>query len=192
MIRRVTSATLLALVSVAPPAARAANANAGAALVQTNGCAGCHGATLQGGIGPRLAGIEHRLPAERIAAAIAQPVAPMPKFPFTAGQIADIVAYLSSLDAATSPVATVRFPKSGLTAVVRVRFPGPPPKRVTAVPAMPMGSSTMRGSAVTLHPVGDGHVWQGTIAFSMSGAWTLDVDYDGRHLTVPVNVAGTH
>src|SRR5580692_11368675 len=53
-------AVVLACSVVAAPVA-AADANAGAALVQANGCAGCHGATLRGGIGPNLAGIEARL-----------------------------------------------------------------------------------------------------------------------------------
>lgn len=169
----------------------AANLNAGATLVQANGCAGCHGASLGGGIGPKLVGIERRLTPARIAAAIEQPVAPMPKFPFSAAQVADIVAYLSSLDAGTRPSATLRFAGSALTAVLTVRFPGTPPEHVSAVPAMRMGDGEMRGGAVTLHAGPDRHVWHGTIAFSMSGAWQIDVIYDGHHLTVPANVAGS-
>lgn len=191
MIRRLAGGALLVACSVAAaPAAGAADANAGAALVQTNGCAGCHGATLRGGIGPNLVGIETRLGAARIAAAIAQPVAPMPKFPFSAPQIADIVAYLSSLDSGTRPSATLRFTQS-LSAVLTVRFPGNPPAHVTAVPAMQMGDGAMEATAIALHPSGGGRVWRGTIVFTMSGAWKVDVTYDGHQLVVPVNVAGS-
>jgi hypothetical protein len=189
--RRLGAAALVlaGCVAAAPPPA-AADANAGAALVAANGCAGCHGATLHGGSGPNLVGVEGRLAPARIAAAIAQPVAPMPKFPFSPAQIADIVAYLSSLDSATRPSATLRFTKP-LSAVLTVRVPGPPPAHVTAVPAMQMGDGEMGGSTVTLRPSGNGHLWHGTLVFSMSGAWRVDVIYDGHHLVVPVNVAGS-
>ena len=191
MIRALAGGALILACSVAAALpAGAADANAGAALVQANGCAGCHGATLRGSIGPNLVGIETRLSAARIAAAIAQPVAPMPKFPFSPTQIADIVAYLAALDSNTKPTATLRFTHA-LSAVLTVRFPGTPPARVTAVPAMQMGDGAMQASATVLHPSAGGHVWQGPIAFTMSGAWKVDVTYDGRHLVVPVNVAGS-
>jgi len=178
----------LSLAATAPGGA--ADANAGAALVQANGCAGCHGATLTGGIGPSLVGIEGRRSAVRIAAAIAQPVAPMPKFPFSTAQIANIVAYLSALDSSSRPVARLRFSTS-LAALLSVRFPGPLPARVTAVPVMQMGQLPMRAAAVTLHPTAGGRLWQGTIQFPMSGPWAIEIAYDGRHLTVPVNVPGS-
>jgi hypothetical protein len=188
MLRSAGVALLLAGVAAAP--AVAGDANAGAALVGANGCAGCHGATLHGGIGPNLVGIEARLSAARIAAAIEQPVAPMPKFPFSPAQVSDIVAYLSALDSGTRPSATLRFTKP-LAALLTVRFPGSPPAHVKAVPAMQMGDGAMAGSGITLHPTAGGHVWQGTLVFDMGGAWNVDVTYDGHHLTVPVNVAGT-
>lgn len=190
MIRELAGGALVLAWSIVAAPALAADANAGAALVQANGCAGCHGASLRGGIGPNLVGIEARLSAARIAGAIAQPVAPMPKFPFTTTQIADIVAYLSALDSGTRPNATLRFTKP-LSAVLTVRFPGRPPTYVTAVPAMQMGDGAMQGSAVKLHPSADPHVWHATLVFEMSGAWKIDVTYDGHHLAVPVNVAGS-
>ena len=190
MIRELAGGALLVACCLAATPAGAADANAGAALVQANGCTGCHGATLHGGIGPSLVGIKSRLSAARIAAAIAQPVAPMPKFPLDTMQIADIVAYLSELDSGTRPSASLRFTKP-LSAVLTVRVPGAPPARVTAVPAMQMGDGEMDASTVTLRPSAGGHVWQGTLVFTMSGAWKIDVTYDGHHLTVPVNVAGS-
>ena len=41
--------------------------NAGAALAQANGCAGCHGSTWHGGIGPALYGAERRLAGRPLA-----------------------------------------------------------------------------------------------------------------------------
>ena len=72
--------------SGAPAATSGGDANNGAKLVQANGCAGCHGAGLNGGgIGPSLVGIEHRLSLDSIAAFIANPKPPMPNFGFTWG-----------------------------------------------------------------------------------------------------------
>jgi hypothetical protein len=188
---RATAAVTLTISAAAGPAA-GADVNAGATLVQANGCAGCHGATLRGGIGPSLVGIEHRRTPARIAAAIASPTAPMPTFPFNAAQIGDIVAYLSSLDGTGhAPVASVVFARSATSAVLSVRFPGPPPARVTAHTLMQMGNMAMDGTRVTLHPTTDPHLWQATIVFSMRGPWTVDVNYDGRHLSVPANVPGS-
>jgi mono/diheme cytochrome c family protein len=187
---RATAAMALTVSTAVGPAA-GADVNAGATLVQVNGCAGCHGATLHGGIGPSLVGIEHRRATARIAAAIATPTAPMPTLPFSATQIGDILAYLSSLDGGHAPVATVAFAQPATSAVLSVRFPGSPPTRVTAHPVMQMGSSAMDGTRVTLHPTNDPNLWRATIAFSMSGPWTIDVVYDGRHLSVPANVPGS-
>jgi hypothetical protein len=187
---RAMAAVTLTVSAAAGPAA-SADLNAGATLVQANGCAGCHGATLRGGIGPSLVGIERRRPTARITAAIATPTAPMPTFPFSAAQIGDIVAYLSSLDGTGhAPIATVAFAPSAASAVLSVRFRGWPPTRVTAHTVMQMGSRAMDGTVVTLHPTNDPKLWRATIVFSMSGPWTIDVDYDGRHLKVPANVAG--
>ena len=170
----------------------AADAGAGAKLVQANGCSGCHGATFQGGIGPKLYGIEHRLTASKIADAIKNPKSPMPKIPFKDAQIKDIVAYLSSIDGGGGqPVATLVPAKPRRNAVLSVRFPGPPPRHVTVVAGMQMGESMMMAPKVTLHPTSDPHVWTGNVTFSMGGPWTLDVVYDGKHLAVPVTVAGS-
>lgn len=184
------------LVALEPafPAIAAGDPAAGALLVQSNGCAGCHGANFQGGTGPKLYGIEHQLSAARIADAIANPQSPMPKFPLDLTQIADVVAYLSSLDGGrggAGPVATLDPAKPSSQATLTVRFPGAAPHRVTAEPAMQMGGSTMRAAKVTLAPTSDPHVWRGKVSFSMGGPWTIDVTYDGKHLTVPVNVAGS-
>jgi mono/diheme cytochrome c family protein len=171
--------------------AAAADVNAGAALVQRSGCTGCHGAAFQGGIGPKLYGIEHRLTPDRIGAAIKTPKAPMPKLPFTDAQISDVVAYLSSLDGGGGgPVATLDPVKPRTSAVLTVRFPGTPPQHVSAVPVMQMGASSMATPAVTLHRTHDPHVWTGTVTFSMGGPWAIDVKYDRGVLKVPVVVAG--
>jgi len=175
-------------------AARAADPNAGAKLVQTNGCMGCHGAHFEGGAGPKLLGIEHRLSPAQIATAISDPRAPMPKFPFSQVQVGDIVAYLSNLDggtARTAPVVTFAPASPNDRAVVTVRFPGSPPRRVSAQPVMKMGGSSMSTARVSLTPTRDPHVWTGRVTFDMGGPWTIDVNYDGKHLTVPVNVTGT-
>jgi hypothetical protein len=146
---------------------------------------------LRGGIGPNLVGIEHRRSPARIAAAIATPTAPMPTFPFRATQIADIVAYLSSLDGGgAGPVATITFGRPASSAILSVRFSGSPPTHVTARPVMQMGGSSMEGTVAALEPTNDPHLWRATIIFSMSGPWTIDVNYDGRHLSVPANVPG--
>jgi cytochrome c553 len=185
-------ALLTALLIGGPSAAWAADGGAGASLVQSNGCAGCHGANLQGGVGPKLYGIEQRRSAAQIANAIANPKAPMPKYPLSAAQIADVVAYLSSLDGGGgTPVATVSPAKPSSDATLTVRFPGTPPKHVSAVPSMEMGGSKMSSSRIALLPTADPHVWSGKISFSMGGPWTIDVIYDGKHLAVPVQVAGS-
>jgi len=186
---------LMPLVALrALPAGAAGDPAAGAALVQSNGCTGCHGANFQGATGPKLYGIEHQLSASQIADAIANPQAPMPKFPLDSAEIADVVAYLSSLDGGrggAGPVATLTPAKPASHATLSVRFPGAPPHSVTAQASMIMGEAMMSGAKVTLKPTGDPHVWQGKVSFSMGGPWTIDVTYDGKHLTLPVNVAGS-
>lgn len=183
---------LAMLVAGTARAAAASDPGAGAGLVAGNGCSGCHGADLHGGTGPKLYGIEHRRSAAQIANAIADPKAPMPKFPLTGAQIGDIVAYLSSLDGGGGrPVATLSPAKPSGSATLTVRFTGTPPAHVEAVPSMQMGGSAMHDAKVTLKATSDPHVWKGTVSFSMAGAWTIDVTYDGKHLTVPVDVAGS-
>jgi len=179
-----------------PPVTSAATGgdlNLGARLVASNGCAGCHGAALQGtGVGPKLYGIEHRRTVAQLTHAIDTPTAPMPKNNFSAAQTASIVAYLVSLDGASgaAPVATLTPQNSLLESTLTVRFPGVPPKAVTAKFSMQMGAISMGGAKVVLKPTSDAHVWRGVVRFSMSGAWTIEVHYDGKTLTVPANVSG--
>ena len=167
--------------------------NAGAQLVQANGCAGCHGASLKGGgIGPALFGIEHKLSNDQITNAIAHPKPPMPNFGFSGAQIANIVAYLSSLDGgANSAAPVVTFDPSTPTdvATITVRFPGTPPKDVSVLPIMQMGKSTMQTRVVRLsQSASDPHAFSGKVVFSMGGPWTVKVQYDGKTLDVPLNV----
>ena len=177
-----------------PAMAAVPDSNAGAKLVQTHGCAGCHGAQFQGGDAPKLVGIEHRLTAGQITAALVHPKAPMPQYGFTDAQTADIVAYLSNLDGgakASAPVAALSPDKPAGKATLTVKFPGTPPKNVTALPTMQMGSGTMTDAKVDLTPTSDPHVFQGVVHFSMGGPWTIVVTYDGKKLNVPVNVSGS-
>jgi hypothetical protein len=169
------------------------NANIGAKLVQSYGCEGCHGAALKGGsIGPSLYGIEHKLRSDQIAGAIRHPRPPMPTFTLTSGQIDDIVAYLSSLDGgANSSQPTVTFAPDPPTdeAIVKVRFPGTPPKDVSVLPVMQMGGGMMQTRLVHLQqPAHDPHVYVGRIVFSMGGPWTIRVLYEGKTLDVPLTV----
>jgi mono/diheme cytochrome c family protein len=181
--------------SAAPAASSAAtgDANDGAKLVQANGCEGCHGAGLRGGaIGPALYGVEHRISADQIAGAIANPKAPMPNFGFTSSQISDIVAYLSGLDGGvndTKPVVTIVPPVPTDQATLSVRFPGDPPQHVTVTPIMVMGSTTMPTREVMMsQSTSDPHVFTGKVVFSMGGPWTIHLIYDGHTLDVPLTV----
>lgn len=185
---------LLLLAATAATAASPGDANAGAKLVQSHGCAGCHGAQFQGAIGPKLSGIEHRRSAAQIADAIEHPKPPMPSFGLTTQQTADIVAYLSNLDGGANglaPTATISPAQPTSEATLTVRFPGTAPKRVSADPTMLMGASSMRSPKVMLQPTADPHVWKGIVHFSMGGPWTIVVTYDGKTLKVPVTVAGS-
>ncbi|MDP9017282.1 MAG: c-type cytochrome [Candidatus Eremiobacteraeota bacterium] len=187
-----TVASAPARVSVASPAPAAdGDANAGAKLVQTNGCMGCHGAKFQGGIGPKLLGIEHKLTRAQITDFIKHPRAPMPDFGFSDAQIADIVAYLSSLDGgggvAGAPVITLTPDKPSERATITVRFPGSYPARVTARAIMQMGTGSHHLDVV-LHQTSDPHVWQGEVEFSMGGPWTIQVRYDDKQVDIPLQV----
>ncbi|MEO6991092.1 MAG: c-type cytochrome [Candidatus Baltobacteraceae bacterium] len=166
--------------------------NAGAALVQANGCAGCHGANLQGGsIGPKLYGIEKRLTAAQIADFIKSPRAPMPNFGFADAQIANVVAYLSNLDGGGSgarPIASLEPAMPVTDAVLSVTFPGTPPAGVIALPTMEMGKSTMQTSSVRLQSTSDPRVFTGKVTFTMGGPWVIRIQYDGQSLDLPVQV----
>ena len=181
--------------TVASEAMSGGDVNAGAKLVQANGCEGCHGAHLMGGsIGPKLYGIEHRLSDAQISDFIVHPRAPMPNFGFTSEQVSDIVAYLSSLDGganSTQPVVTFDPATPVDEATVTVRFPGTPPAGVTVLPIMQMGASTMQTRQITLtQSTSDPHVFTGKVVFSMGGPWTIRVQYDGNQLDVPLTVGG--
>ena len=183
----------IAHMTVAVEAMNSGDVNAGAKLVQANGCEGCHGAHLMGGsVGPKLYGIEHQLSSDQISDFIVHPRAPMPNFGFTQQQVSDIVAYLSSLDGganSTAPVVTFDPATPVDVATISVRFPGTPPSSVSVLPIMQMGSSTMQTRQVQLQPsASDPHVFTGRVVFSMGGPWTVRVQYDGQTLNVPLNV----
>ncbi len=143
-------------------------------------------------MGPPLYGIEHKLGADRIAAAIEHPKPPMPNFGFSTAQVSSIVAYLSNLDggvSGTQPVVTFDPATPTDVATISVRFSGTPPKSVSVLPIMHMGSSTMPTREIRLTPSpSDPHVFTGRIAFSMGGPWTVRVRYDGSTLNVPLTV----
>lgn len=170
----------------------ASDANAGAALVQANGCIGCHGATFRGGIGPALYGIEHTLSPAEIAQHIKTPTAPMPDFGFTPAQIDDIVAYLSALDGGASgnaPVVTFQPSPPTADTTISITFHGTPPHAVSVYPEMHMGNTKMHVQTTLLQPTPqDAHVFTGTIHFSMGGPWVVHVLYDGQSLDIPLNV----
>ncbi|HVA34011.1 MAG TPA: c-type cytochrome, partial [Candidatus Baltobacteraceae bacterium] len=174
------------------PEGSAGDVNAGAKLVQANGCTGCHGATWRGALGPALYGIEHRMTPLQIALHVKSPTAPMPNFGFTDAQIGDIVAYLSSLDGGleqNKPVVTFVPETPSEYATVSVRFNGTPPSSVTVLPIMHMGATSMQTQAITLQPSpGDPHVFTGRITFSMSGPWTVRIRYGDQTLDVPLTV----
>lgn len=192
------AAAAAAPASPAPPANgvaqnASADANEGARLVQANGCTGCHGAQWQGAIGPKLYGIEHSMSPLEIAMRLKSPTPPMPNFGFTDAQIADIVAYLSTLDggggAQAGPVITFEPANPVKQATIRVVFGGTPPHRVTAQPIMQMGAGKMHTVEVTLQPLpSDPHSFSGTLTFSMGGPWIVIVNYDGATTSVPINV----
>jgi len=184
------AAALAVAAGTAYPAA--ADVNSGAALVQQNGCQGCHGANLQGASGfPALYGIEHRLSHAQIVDAILNPKPPMPKFAFSTAQASSIADYLSSLDGGAGgkqPTISVSPAHPSDTATVTVRFPGVPPKSVKITATMAMGGSTMSAQGVRVTRSPDGRTYTAHVPFSMGGAWTLHVLYDGKHLDQPISV----
>lgn len=184
------------MTNAAAPTSMAASAdpNLGARLVAANGCSGCHGAHFEGGLGPKLVGIEKRLSPVQIADFIAHPHAPMPSFGFSAGQIGDIVAYLSGLDGAGGTQPTVRFIPAapGTHSRIEVRFPETPPTKVLVLPRMEMGGMKMGDDSFALHPdAHDPHLFVGTITFTMTGPWIVRIVYGTKHLDVPVTVGGS-
>ncbi|HVR47204.1 MAG TPA: c-type cytochrome [Candidatus Binatia bacterium] len=179
--------------ALAPSASSTGDASAGAQLVQANGCAGCHGAQFQGGLGPALYGIEHRLSAAQIASHIKNPTAPMPNNGFTDTQIAGIVAYISGLDGSAGvrrrPVVVFKPSVPTEEATIAVTFSGTPPRAVRAQPVMQMAKGPASTPTVTLHPSAtDPHVFTGRVRFSMGGPWAVQIEYDGNTMSVPLNV----
>jgi cytochrome c553 len=163
---------------------------AGAALVQTSNCAGCHGGRMQGDLGPNLIGIEKRRTPVQIAGAITNPEAPMPKFAFSAQQVGDLVAYLSQLDAGgDEPKISVSPEVPRDSAIVSVRFPGTPPSDAMLEASMKMGHSSHGPPPMRLKKTSDPHVLSARVPFSMGGAWMLKVRYDkSREVDMPINV----
>ena len=170
---------------------------AGAALVQSSNCAGCHGGQFQGDLGPKLVGIEKRRSPEQIAKAITNPEPPMPMFAFTPQQVADVVAYLSQLDGGTANGGGVMRPKISIlpakptdSATVSVWFSGSPPPDATVEATMSMGHSTMGTSPIKLKKTGDPHKLSAKVSFGMGGPWMIKVRYDkSQEVDMPVNVA---
>lgn len=169
-----------------------ADVNAGATLVAQNGCQSCHGAKLQGSAGfPALYGIEHRRTREQIIAALVSPTAPMPNYGFTQAQAGGIADYLAGLDGGASqsqPVISIAPAHPIDYADVTVRFPGPAPQKVTAIATMAMGDMPMKSPQVTFTVTSDPHVYKGRVEFSMSGAWTIHIVYDGKTIDRPIVV----
>lgn len=168
---------------------------AGAALVQSSTCAGCHGARFQGDLGPNLIGIEKRRTPVQIAGVITNPEPPMPKFDFSAQQVADIVAYLSLLDGGGGAT-TEKQPKISLSpakpvesATVTVEFPDAPAADATVQAAMSMGHSSMGTNPIKLQKTGDPHKLAAKVPFSMGGPWMIKVRYDKTHeVDMPITV----
>jgi cytochrome c550 len=178
----------------APAAAPSGSATDGEMLVSAHGCMGCHGANFQGGIGPALFGIEHRLTARQISSAIEHPKAPMPNFGFSAGQVADIVAYLSSLDggvAGTGATILIEPANPATDATISVRFPGAVPAAVRAQAVMQMGPGSSMTTVIDLKPTSDPHVLGGRVHFFMSGPWVIRVQYGTTVLEKPIEVGAS-
>lgn len=170
--------------------AQSGDPKAGAALVQSSNCAGCHGGQFQGDLGPKLVGIEKRRTPEQIAKAIADPQLPMPKFAFTPQQVADVVAYVSQLDGgAMRPKISILPAKPRDSAVVSVWFPGTPPSDATVEATMSMGHSMMGTNPIKLKKTGDPHKLAAKVPFAMGGAWMIKVHYDkSQEVDMPINV----
>jgi mono/diheme cytochrome c family protein len=169
---------------------------AGAALVQSSNCTGCHGGQFQGDLGPKLVGIEKRRSPEQIAKAISNPEPPMPKFALTSQQVADVVAYVSQLDdgaanggGAMRPKILILPAKPIDSAMVSVWFPGTPPSDATVEARMSMGHSMMGTRPIKLKRTGDPHKLAAKVPFEMGGAWMIKVHYGKTHeIDIPIEV----
>jgi|SRR5579872_4559694 len=195
----IAALAVAAIVSLSAPHTRAAttsyiggDAGAGAKLVQSSGCEGCHGAGFTGGVGPKLVGIEKKLTPDQIAAAIRNPKPPMPNFGFDDKQLADLVAYLSGLDGGTGkPVVKILPVEPTSDATVLVTFTGTPPTDAQVQATMQMGKMSHGTGWVPLTKTDDPHVLAAKVHFTMGGPWTVEVRYaNGRVIDVPVTVNG--
>jgi mono/diheme cytochrome c family protein len=185
------AATTASAPATAVSAVPAGSANTGAQIVAQSGCTGCHGASFQGGVGPALYGIEHRLSPNQIAAAIERPHPPMPNFGFSAAQVADVIAYLSSLDGGTSgggPTITLTPAAPTSSATLTVQFSGAVPLPVSAMAIMHMGPQSTMQTTIPLKPTSDPHVLSGNVQFSMSGPWIIEVRYGTTTIDRPIEV----
>ena len=193
----VTSAALVvcalsAAAALPKPSYGGGDANGGAKIVQSSGCTGCHGARLAGAAGfPSLVGIERRKSIDQIANAIVAPRPPMPTVDLTRAQVADVVAYLVSLDGANGrPVVTFSPARPAGSTVVSVKFPGTPPADAAVKATMQMGSMSHGTGWIPLRRVSEPHTVSAKVPFSMGGPWTITVRYDGHVDDVPLDVGG--
>lgn len=164
----------------------------GAKLVQSSGCEGCHGTGFVGGLGPKLVGIEKKKTADQIAEGIKNPKAPMPNFAFNDKQIANLVAYVSSLSGSSgAPVIKVIPPNPTSGATVLVTFTGTPPTDMQVQAWMQMGTSGHGTGWLPLQKTDDPHTLSAKVEFSMGGAWTIKLRYSsGKEIDVPLYVGG--
>ncbi|MHB8145771.1 MAG: hypothetical protein ACYDGM_00725 [Vulcanimicrobiaceae bacterium] len=70
---------------------------------------------------------------------------------------------------------------------ITVRFAGTPPSGGTVHAVMQTGM-TMRTAAVALRPAADPHTLSGVLHFSMSGPWTVVVQYGKTRISRPIIV----
>ncbi len=80
-------------VAAAPPAQPAATSAEGAGVFRQN-CAACHGADLEGGVGPSLQAEASKRTVAQIAAFVKDPAPPMPKLPLTQHDLEAVAAYI--------------------------------------------------------------------------------------------------
>jgi mono/diheme cytochrome c family protein len=87
------------LSGVAQGAAPAGNAAHGKQLFAAN-CSACHGATGEGGVGPKLQGEKSRKNFAAVVAQIKNPAPPMPKLypsPLSDKDVSDLAAFVETL-----------------------------------------------------------------------------------------------
>ena len=168
----------------------AGDASAGAKLVQTSGCEGCHGAGFAGASAPKLIGVEKNMTADQIADKIKNPKAPMPNFGFNDTQLANLVAYISELDGgANAPVVKIVPPNPSTDATVFVTFKSTPPSDAQVNAEMNMGKTTHGTGWLPLQKTDDPHTLSAKVHFTMGGPWMLKLRYpDGKEINIPLTV----